>query len=61
MRVPAEPAGAAGEVARIRVRLPPPHDYCLERRFHAHDTLEVTLNLQIVELKYQSPWIDLGF
>ncbi|XP_022836702.1 FAS-associated factor 1 isoform X1 [Spodoptera litura] len=44
LRVPAEPAGAAPDVARIRVRLPPPHDHCLERRFHAHDTLEALLD-----------------
>ncbi|XP_026740523.1 FAS-associated factor 1 isoform X1 [Trichoplusia ni] len=44
-RVPAEPAGAgAGDVARIRVRLPPPHHHCLERRFHASDTLAALLD-----------------
>ncbi|XP_075981761.1 fas associated factor casp isoform X2 [Anticarsia gemmatalis] len=41
-RVPAEPCG--GDVARIRVRLPPPHHDCLERRFHAHDTLAALLD-----------------
>ncbi|CAH2042119.1 unnamed protein product, partial [Iphiclides podalirius] len=40
-RVPAEPGLAEGgrEVARIRVRLPPPHHGALERRFYATDTL----------------------
>ncbi|XP_063626853.1 FAS-associated factor 1 [Cydia splendana] len=40
-RVPAEPAEGAADVTRIRIRLPPPHDTCLERRFHGHDTLTV--------------------
>ncbi|XP_038211430.1 FAS-associated factor 1 [Zerene cesonia] len=43
-RVPAEPSGGAGEVSRIRVRLPPPHHECLERRFHATDTLAALLD-----------------
>ncbi|XP_063894233.1 FAS-associated factor 1 isoform X1 [Helicoverpa armigera] len=43
-RVPAEPLDAAADVARIRVRLPPPHERCLERRFHAHDTLAALLD-----------------
>lgn len=44
-RVPAEPAASAagGDVARIRVRLPPPHASCLERRFNANDTLAVRI------------------
>ncbi|CAG4987099.1 unnamed protein product [Colias eurytheme] len=43
-RVPAEPSGCEGEVSRIRVRLPPPHHECLERRFHATDTLAALLD-----------------
>ncbi|KAJ8717698.1 hypothetical protein PYW07_005628 [Mythimna separata] len=43
-RVPPEPQAAAGDVARIRVRLPPPHDNALERRFNAHDTLAALLD-----------------
>ncbi|CAK1550719.1 unnamed protein product [Leptosia nina] len=43
-RVPAEPAADAAEVSRIRVRLPPPHNECLERRFHATDTLAALLD-----------------
>ncbi|XP_026763354.2 FAS-associated factor 1 isoform X2 [Galleria mellonella] len=42
-RVPAEPA-AASDVARIRVRLPPPHHHLLERRFQPHDTLQALLD-----------------
>ncbi|XP_013187672.2 FAS-associated factor 1 [Amyelois transitella] len=42
-RVPLEPEGG-GDVARIRVRLPPPHENCLERRFHPHDTLAALLD-----------------
>ncbi|CAB3229061.1 unnamed protein product [Arctia plantaginis] len=42
-RVPGEP-GAGADAARIRVRLPPPHDHCLERRFHPHDTLQALLD-----------------
>ncbi|CAF4808612.1 unnamed protein product [Pieris macdunnoughi] len=38
-RVPPEPEADAGDVTRIRVRLPPPHHECLERRFRAQDTL----------------------
>ncbi|XP_026320728.1 FAS-associated factor 1 [Hyposmocoma kahamanoa] len=38
--VPAEPPSSADAVARIRVRLPPPHHACLERRFRASDTLQ---------------------
>ena len=46
-RVPPEPAtsAAAGDIARIRVRLPPPHEHSLERRFNAHDTLAVSTPL----------------
>ncbi|XP_034835338.1 FAS-associated factor 1 [Maniola hyperantus] len=43
-RVPAEPAEGAAEVARVRVRLPPPHHECLERRFYAQDTLAALLD-----------------
>ncbi|XP_063540863.1 FAS-associated factor 1 [Cydia strobilella] len=39
-RVPAEPAADAGDVTRIRIRLPPPHHSCLERRFNGEDALE---------------------
>ncbi|GBP57236.1 FAS-associated factor 1 [Eumeta japonica] len=43
-RVPDEPAADIAEVARIRVRLPPPHTDYLERRFHAADTLAMLLD-----------------
>ncbi|KAJ0174278.1 hypothetical protein K1T71_010424 [Dendrolimus kikuchii] len=45
-RVPAEPSPSASpsEISRIRVRLPPPHDNSLERRFHADDTLAALLD-----------------
>lgn len=43
-RVPEEPAASAGDVARIRIRLPPPHENSLERRFHSHDTLAALLD-----------------
>ncbi|XP_050352614.1 FAS-associated factor 1 [Nymphalis io] len=43
-RLPAEPAEGDGDVARVRVRLPPPHHACLERRFHASDTLAALLD-----------------
>ncbi|KAM3960359.1 fas associated factor casp [Aphomia sociella] len=41
-RVPAEPC--TGDVARIRVRLPPPHNDQFERRFLPHDTLQALLD-----------------
>lgn len=40
-RVPAEPAEGGPDVTRIRVRLPPPHDTYLERRFHGGNSLTV--------------------
>ncbi|XP_063366594.1 FAS-associated factor 1 [Cydia amplana] len=40
-RVPAEPADGTHDVTRIRIRLPPPHDSALERRFNGGDTLAV--------------------
>lgn len=45
-RVPAEPGADADPagVSRIRVRLPPPHDACLERRFYSNDTLAALLD-----------------
>ncbi|CAG9127393.1 unnamed protein product [Plutella xylostella] len=43
-RVPPEPAASDGDVSRIRVRLPPPHDTCLERRFRYTDTLQALLD-----------------
>nr|XP_037873675.1 FAS-associated factor 1 isoform X1 [Bombyx mori] len=43
-RVPAEPGAGSREVARIRVRLPPPHHDCIERRFNADDTLAALLD-----------------
>ncbi|KAG6456161.1 hypothetical protein O3G_MSEX009595 [Manduca sexta] len=43
-RVPPEPSEAARGVTRIRVRLPPPHHDCLERRFHEDDTLAAVLD-----------------
>ncbi|CAG9564208.1 unnamed protein product [Danaus chrysippus] len=43
-RVPCEPAAGAADVARVRVRLPPPHHECLERRFNATDTLAALLD-----------------
>lgn len=45
-RVPAEPPSSAEAslVARIRVRLPPPHDQCLERRFNADEPLAALLD-----------------
>ncbi|XP_072942828.1 FAS-associated factor 1 isoform X2 [Epargyreus clarus] len=44
LRVPAEPCAEEADVARVRVRLPPPHHASLERRFHAHDTLQALLD-----------------
>uniref|UniRef100_S4P3B2 Caspar n=5 Tax=Pararge aegeria TaxID=116150 RepID=S4P3B2_9NEOP len=43
-RVPAEPADGADDVARVRIRLPPPEHGSLERRFHAQDTLAALLD-----------------
>ncbi|RVE51396.1 hypothetical protein evm_003951 [Chilo suppressalis] len=43
-RVPAEPAEGCTDVCRIRVRLPPPHAACLERRFHPHHPLTALLD-----------------
>lgn len=43
-RVPQEPAEGASNVSRIRVRLPPPHENALERRFYEYDTLEALFN-----------------
>ncbi|XP_013137430.1 PREDICTED: FAS-associated factor 1 isoform X1 [Papilio polytes] len=43
-RVPCEPAADSAEVCRVRVRLPPPHHHCLERRFYATDTLAALLD-----------------
>ncbi|XP_053614187.1 FAS-associated factor 1 isoform X2 [Plodia interpunctella] len=42
-RVPSEPA-SEDDVTRIRVRLPPPHHLCLERRFRPTDTLAALLD-----------------
>ncbi|XP_041984651.1 FAS-associated factor 1 [Aricia agestis] len=42
-RVPTEPAAGA-DAARIRVRLPPPHHECIERRFRPTDTLTALLD-----------------
>ncbi|KAL0820630.1 hypothetical protein ABMA28_006467 [Loxostege sticticalis] len=43
-RVPAEPSEDTRDVCRIRVRLPPPHNNCLERRFYPHDTIAALLD-----------------
>ncbi|CAF4915510.1 unnamed protein product [Pieris macdunnoughi] len=43
-RVPPEPGADADDVMRIRVRLPPPHHKCFERRFRAQDTLAALLD-----------------
>ncbi|CAH0764551.1 unnamed protein product [Diatraea saccharalis] len=43
-RVPLEPDAAVPDVCRIRVRLPPPHDAALERRFHQQDKLAALLD-----------------